>query len=198
MMTKPEDVLSYWFGAFDAPDYPQAKPEIYWGKSAEIDADIREKFGDAIEMSARGELAAWREAPHGLLAHIILIDQMTRNMYRDTAEMYAQDNDAQELSLLGVEFARPFLTHAEQQFLLMPLMHAENVALQRLCVRLFEEIARFARPADREAAENVAGFARKHAVIVERFGRFPHRNEILGRETTPEEAEFLTGPDSSF
>lgn len=197
-MTKPADVLSYWFGDYESADYPVSKPEIYWDKSPEIDAEIRAKFGSAIEQAAAGDLAGWRQTPRGLLAHIILIDQMTRNMFRDTPAMFAQDNDAQELALHGLTFARPHLTYVEEQFLLMPLMHAENVVLQRMSVHLFEERARFVRPADREGAENSADFARKHAVIIERFGRFPHRNAILGRESTAEEAEFLNGPDSSF
>jgi len=198
-LATPEDILSYWFGDFSAPDYPKPQPQIWWGKGEALDAEIRERFGPTLEAAARGECSAWNESPRGLLAHILLFDQLSRNMHRDSPAMYAHDADAQDLVLQALDGETHLaLTEVERPFLYMPLMHAENVALQRLCVRLFAQAMRHATPGFKADAERTWDYAKQHAVIVERFGRFPHRNEILGRTSTAEELAFLQEPGSSF
>ena len=195
----PEDVLSLWFGPVDDPAYPQSQPKLWWSKDAAVDADIRARFHDTWAAAGRGELAGWSSTPRGRLAHILVLDQLARNMHRDSPDMYALDDEAQDLVLEGLlQGAHRALIGQERNFFYMPLMHAENVALQRLCVRLFAQAADEARPADLEGAKSSLDFARRHAVIVERFGRFPHRNEILGRPSTAEEQAFLQEPGSSF
>lgn len=198
-MTTPQEILDYWYGPDTAPHDVEARKKIWWQKNEDVDREIGERFAATLAASARGELADWSATPDGRLAHIILIDQMARNMHRDSPGMYAQDDLAQELALIAYrerdEEGRDF---ARAHFTFMPLMHAENVALQRLCCRIFRDIAQHGSAEHQEAAEMVVDFADRHRVIVERFGRFPHRNDILGRVSTPEEVEFLKEPGSSF
>ena len=146
----------------------------------------------------RPRAGSWR-TKEGRLAHIILVDQMSRNMYRDDPRMFAQDDLGQELALLCLISDQYYDGYHERMFQYMPLMHAENVALQRLCVHLFEREMDMAQSEDvRKAAANNHDFAQRHEVIVARFGRFPHRNEVLGRTSTAQEIAFLKEPGSSF
>ncbi len=198
-LSTPNDVLSYWFGDAESPDYPVSLPKIWWGKDEAVDAAIKAQFAETLVAADAGKLAEWRQTPRGLLAHIILIDQLSRNMHRNSPDMYALDDEAQDLVLLALEDDTHLaLTATERSFLYMPLMHAENVALQRLGVRLFAQSLRHAPPAGIKGAEFTLNYAKQHMVIVERFGRFPHRNEILGRTSTAEEVAFLKEPGSSF
>lgn len=195
----PDDVLSYWFGDIAALTYPELKSELWWAKKPEVDAFIKDRFGPTWQAAKDGELAPWSETPRGRLAHVIVLDQLARNMHRETPDMYLLDDEAQDLVLQGLLAADDrALTRVEATFMYMPLMHAENVAMQRLCVRLFARMEKEARPVDVERAQKYLDFARQHLVIVERFGRFPHRNQILGRESTAEETEFLKEPGSGF
>lgn len=196
-MIAPEDVLSFWFGPPGTP--PLAHAKKWFSRDDAFDAEIRARFGDAIHAASRGQLESWRASPRGRLAFVILCDQLSRNAFRGTARAFAQDALAVETTERALE-AGDFddLSSVERQFLLMPLMHAEDRARQRRCVELFEHIAAEAEPDMKDNAENALKFARLHAGIVERFGRFPHRNAILGRATTPEEAEALKDPKSSF
>ena len=198
-MITANDVLSYWFGDVAHADYPQAKPAVWWGHAPDTDAFIRERFLATYEAATRGELADWDATPRGLLAHVIVLDQFTRNMFRDTPAMYASDADAQDLVLQALsDGVDRRLLPTERPFLYMPLMHAENRALQRLCVRLFAQERDDATPARRAGAEGTLGFAIKHADIVEKFGRFPHRNSIFGRVSTPEEEAFFAENGQGF
>jgi uncharacterized protein (DUF924 family) len=195
----PNDVLSYWFGDIEAPDFPRPRPEIWWGKDEAVDAKIKADFSETLIAAGAGELAGWKNSPRGLLGHIILLDQLSRNMHRNSPDMYALDGEAQDLVMLALENDTHLaLTATERSFLYMPLMHAENLALQRLGVRLFAQAVRHAPPAGLKGAEFTLDYAKQHEVIVGRFGRFPHRNEILGRTSTPEEIAFLKEPGSSF
>ncbi|MCP4917306.1 MAG: DUF924 domain-containing protein [Proteobacteria bacterium] len=197
-MTTPADVLSYWFGPLDESSYPQERLGIWWGKSTETDAFIRTTFQATLEAIGRGELD-WTSSARGRLAQVLVLDQFSRNMHRDQPGMYALDHLAQDLALDGVMTrADADLTPVERSFLYMPFMHAENIALQRLCVRKFQELRDTARPADADSWTRTLDYAVQHRDIVERFGRFPHRNRILGRESTAEELAFLEEPGSSF
>ncbi|MBX2879513.1 MAG: DUF924 domain-containing protein [Granulosicoccus sp.] len=198
-MTEPSDVLAYWFGPLDAPDYPRDNSQMWWKKNPEVDREVAARFSDALEASARGELSHWKDNKESRLAHIILTDQMSRNMHRDTAQMFAHDDLALELSLLCLSSGERYSNYHQRMFQYMPLMHAENVAIQRLCTHLFaREMAEADNDDVRQAATRNHDFAEQHQVIVERFGRFPHRNNILGRKSTAEEIEFLKEPGSSF
>ena len=195
----PEQILGLWFGDLADPAYPEARPKLWWSKDPAVDADLRARFEPTWAAAAQGGLAGWADTPRGRLAHVLVLDQLARNMHRDDPKMYALDPEAQDLVLHGLELgAHHGLAFLERTFFFMPLMHAESVALQRLCVRLFARAADEARPADADEARRYLDYARQHAVIVERFGRFPHRNQLLGRVSTAEEQAFLQEPGSSF
>lgn len=196
----PRDVLDFWFGELDGDGRAdEAHRKRWWKKDPDFDATIRSKFLDVYERIAGGELEDWRDTAKGALAYVIVLDQFSRNMFRDRARMYAADHLAvtatQDAVARGFDHA---LGPAERTFLYMPLMHAEELEAQQTCVRLFEQMHEQLEGA---AAASIAGnidYAKQHRDIVERFGRFPHRNAILDRPTTDEEAAFLTQPGSSF
>lgn len=193
----PEDVLRFWFG--EPGDPPLAKASSWFQRSDAFDAQIRERFGATLERAARGELDTWRTTPRGRLALVVLLDQFSRNVFRGTPGAFAQDALAlavAEQALAAGDAA--VLSPTELQFLLMPLMHAEDPSAQHRCVEGFEAQRDAAPAALRDAAEGALRYARMHADIIVRFGRFPHRNAILGRPSTAEEEEFLTQSNSSF
>jgi uncharacterized protein (DUF924 family) len=196
----PDAILSYWFG--DDPSDPETagrQKKVWWGHGQETDDLIRDRFGATLQAAAAGEPESWADTPRGRVALVIVLDQFSRNAHRDTPRMYAQDPAA-------VAHVRAALSAGEDEqlafferiFLLMPLMHAEDMASQDECCTRFQALADAHDDPLKERALGFHGFAVKHRAIVERWGRFPHRNEIVGRDTTPEEAEFLKGPGSSF
>jgi uncharacterized protein (DUF924 family) len=196
--TTSEDVLRFWIG--EPGDPPLAKAASWWKKDEAFDREIKERFQETLERGVRGELADWEKTPRGRLALVILYDQFSRNMFRGTPRSFAQDELARAVARKALDAGDDrVLRSAEVAFLLMPLMHAEDIATQNECLQRFTTL----RDSDtdeqmRANNENSVKYARMHMAIVERFGRFPHRNEILGRPTTPEEADFLKQPNSSF
>jgi uncharacterized protein (DUF924 family) len=196
-MTTPAAVLSFWFG--DDPERPLANAGQWFGGGPDYDEAIRARFAETVERAAAGELDAWKDSPEGRLAWIILLDQFPRNLHRDSGQAFASDALAQQACLDGIEQGHDrALPAAQRWFLYMPLMHAEDRALQRRSVELFEAQAAETDGEIGAAMANAAEFARKHAAIIERFGRFPHRNVDLGRETTAEEATFLEREGRGF
>ncbi len=179
-------VLDYWFGG-------GADMKKWYGANAETDAFIRDSFGDDVRAARAGELDGWADTPRGRVALVIVLDQFTRNIYRDSAEAYGADPKAQQLTLDGLANGHANdMSDLEHAFLLMPLMHSEDIALQDRCVACFDALAAAAAPGPaRDYIASSAKYAHNHRDTVVKFGRFPHRNELLGRETTPEEAEFL-------
>lgn len=196
-----QPLLTFWFGE-ESDDVTRAKRQapLWWGKNSDTDALLASRFGDQASAAAAGGLAHWAESAEGRLALILLLDQLPRNIHRGTPAAFAQDAKARDLCLkglsLGADLALPPL---ERVFFYLPLEHAESREQQARSVTLFEGLA--AEQADGPARETFTGFAdfaRRHQVIVERFGRFPHRNAILGRASTEEEADFLLQPGSGF
>ena len=176
-MHSPDEILREWF----------SDPKRWWNKDAAFDQYLRQTYGHDVEAALRGELDAWSATPRGALALVILLDQMTRNIYRDTRRMYAGDEKAVKTCLEMIDRSEDAsLSKTERQFLYMPLMHSEDRTVQERSLQKFAELS-----------DNL-DYARRHADIVFRFGRFPHRNAILGRESTPEEIEFLRSPGSRF
>ena len=177
----PEVVLAFWF--------EELGPKDWWGKDTALDARIGQRFGELLARAARCELHAWRAAPWGRLAEVLVLDQFSRHVHRDTPGAFACDPLAlalaQEAVARGDDRA---LTATERVFLYLPYMHSESRAIQAESVALYE----------RNGLEDNLDFARRHQAIVERFGRYPHRNATLGRESTPEEAGFLKEPGSRF
>ena len=192
MRSSPADVLAFWFGREGEPGYGEFRDQ-WFQKDEAFDREVTDRFGDLYELAAAGELDAWREEAEGCLALVIVLDQFPRNMFRGDARTHATDEKALAAAKDAIEHALDReLPAFQRMFLYMPFMHAEGVEDQRRSVELFEGLAAEAGGPD------VVEYAVGHREILERFGRFPHRNAILGRETTPEEAEFLTQPGSSF
>lgn len=195
-----EPLLAYWLGEVASDGrFDPAKFALWFGRSEATDADLRARFGALHARAAAGELEAWASEPRGRLALVILLDQLSRNLGRDTPAMYANDPAALALAEAALAAGEDALhPPAARQFLYLPLMHAEDRAVQARCVDLYARLLGEVAEAHRGFFRNALHYAFKHQVVVERFGRFPHRNEILGRGTTPEEGVFLEGPDSRF
>ena len=192
-------VLETWYGSLDSSDYPALNQALWWGKSAETDAQLTRDFAELLDGADSSEVLAWKQTPRGTVAYILLLDQLSRNIHRDSPKMYARDADAVDACLeLLLSGGDKELEARERVFAYMPLMHVENVSLQRLAVRLFSALAEEGPSELKGELAQYADYAVKHQVIVERFGRFPHRNKILGRSSTEEEVEFLKQPGSSF
>ena len=186
-------VLDFWLGDGLREGWPTDDLNARWFRGgAAVDQQIRQRFGPAVASALQGGLAHWEAKPTELLALVILLDQFTRNIFRGTAQAFAGDARAQRLSLTALANNHDqLLPWVGRLFLYMPLMHAESLALQTECVSRFENLL---AQAPEPLKEQIAGhlpFARQHQTIIERFGRFPHRNAALGRSSTPEEDLFL-------
>jgi uncharacterized protein (DUF924 family)/predicted GNAT family acetyltransferase len=184
-------VLNEWFGLPGSEQDGQIQMK-WFKKDAAFDAALRERFGPVIDQALRGGLRDWDSTAWGALARILVLDQFTRNVHRDTPTAFAGDALALEASLALLPRAQDLGT-LERWFVAMPLEHAEDLAMQDRSVATFEALA-----AEDERLEDALDYARRHRDVIVRFGRFPHRNEILGRESTPEEIEFLKQPGSRF
>ncbi len=192
MPTEADEVLAFWFGREYEPGYGEFR-EAWFRKDPEFDQQVQKRFGPLYERAAAGELDGWREEARSCLALVICLDQFPRNMFRGDGRTHATDDKALETARYALERALDReLPPFQRVFVYMPFMHSESVEDQRRSVELFGRLA------EKPGAPDLTSYAVGHMEIVERFGRFPHRNVILGRETTPEEAEFLQGPDSSF
>ena len=187
MAISPEDVLAFWFD--------ESGPEKWFEQSDQFDDEIRKRLGAKIQAAREGKLAAWSETQRGCLALIILIDQLSRNIHRGSPLTWSADALGLDLTRLALD--KEFdggMNFEERKFTYMPLMHSERLEDQDLSVTLFKKLAD-------EGAENgdlTVDYAIRHRDIVAEFGRFPHRNEILGRTSTPEEIELLKDPNASF
>jgi uncharacterized protein (DUF924 family) len=190
-MTK-DKILAFWFGEPDDPEY--GKPRQAWfTKNAAFDEEVRSRFLDEYQQAATGQLNHWQESPYSCLALILLLDQFPRNMFRGQPQAFATDSHALALAQYAVSqgFDQQLLP-VQRWFIYMPFEHSENLAHQRRCVELFSTLKN-----DPDSASTI-DYAYRHLQVIERFGRFPHRNPILGRESTPEEVAFLKQPGSSF
>jgi uncharacterized protein (DUF924 family) len=192
LAASPAEVLDYWFGAPGSPEHGQTRA-LWFSKSEATDETIRNRFGSIVEVALRGELDSWAsgDAPQAL-ALILLLDQFTRNIYRDTSRAFAGDAAALSVAKAMVADGRDrALLPVERCFTYLPYEHSENLADQHESLRLFGQLADAGHP-------ELLQWAVKHHEIIVRFGRYPHRNAQLGRESTAEEIEFLKQPGSGF
>jgi uncharacterized protein (DUF924 family) len=178
---KAEEVLGFWFEGL--------MPEQWFAKSDELDREIGERFESLRRAVLESHAAGWREDPRTLLAAVILLDQFSRNVHRGTPEAFAADPLAQELAGLAVEYGwDQAMTPRQRQFLYLPFEHAESRELQAVSLKCYEALGQ----------EEALDYARQHAEVIARFGRFPSRNAALGRESTPEEKEYLSRPGAGW
>ena len=196
MHTDAQAVLDFWFGPADDPGHAQSR-EVWFKKDDAFDAEITRRFGPLLDRALAGGLDDWLTSPpvpQLALARVIVLDQFTRNCGRGTARAFAGDamalHTAQALVDSGADRQ---LNGVQRQFAYLPFEHAEDLALQRTSVQLFQQLAR-----DEPALAGLVDWAQRHLDIVARFGRFPHRNAALGRQCTAEETAFLLTPGSSF
>ena len=176
-----QQILDFWF--------EEIEPACWWQRGDTFDALLVERFTELHARACRCELFEWRRQPVGRLAEIIVLDQFSRNMFRHSALAYANDAMALSLSQEAIACgADQALTPAQKSFLYMPFMHSESLQIHEAAVELFRSSG---NPANLD-------FELKHKRIIEKFGRYPHRNKVLGRQSTAEEVEFLTQPGSSF
>lgn len=197
---QPEDLLDFWFGGLrEGEPVPAERFRLWFGGAAATDRQIRERFAADVERAAAGAYDSWRASPRGALALIILFDQFPRNIHRGSPRAYALDDKACALCLAGLDAGqdRELIT-VERAFFYLPLEHAEDRALQQRSVASFAELLRQSPAALREVCRGFLDYAERHRAIIERFGRFPHRNVPLSRPSTAEEASFLREPGSSF
>jgi len=196
----PESILGYWFGS--SPDDAKVAAErhrLWWFKNAAVDDEIRKRFESSLAAAASGELDDWASQPNSLLALILLTDQFPRNIYRESARAFAFDAKALAWCLGGMTSGLHLaLRPIQRLFFYLPLEHAESVECQEQSVGLFRNLLASVSIDQKSAFESFLDFAVRHRNIIARFGRFPHRNKILGRPSTPEELAFLAEPGSSF
>jgi len=207
-MERANEVLEYWFGhgPFDAARLEERS--IFWfggdgpaaaAAAAARDDEIRRELEPLLERASRGELASWASGPKRRLALIILFDQVPRNAYRGTAAAFAFDREALALAAEGMQLAADAaLEPLERLFFYLPLEHAESMEAQEAAVAAFDRLVAEAPPELREFCAYSAGFARQHRDIIARFGRFPHRNAVLGRASTAAEVEWLAENQDHF
>lgn len=193
-------VLDFWFGELDADGLADAAHASRWWKAdPDFDAEIRKRFGALHADVGRGGRREWLATPRGRLAHVIVLDQFSRNLFRGDPRSWALDSRALEEAVEGIDRGDDdVLAPHERAFLYMPLMHAEDRASQERCVALFAARESESTGRVREAMAHNRGFAERHQAVVERFGRFPHRNEILGRTSTGDEVAFLAETPGGF
>ncbi len=193
-------VLDFWFGTKeDDAEIANAQASLWWSKNPKVDAEVRARFETAVAAAASERLVGWDQAPPGELARIILLDQFPRNIYRDTPQAFAYDSLALARAQEGLARGSDrHLRPVQRVFFYLPLEHAEDLAHQERSVALFERLIKTVRKDQRETFAGFLDYAVRHREIIERFGRFPHRNAVLGRESTPEEQAFLAQPGSSF
>ena len=195
-----EAVLAFWFReqALSAPQIDH-RMDIWFGEDPVYDHEIEREFKNDVEAASDGRLMHWANTPRGRLALILLLDQFRRNIYRGTAKAFSHDKIALKLCVEGaMEKKDSGLSPIEKVFFYMPLQHSESKKVQAKSVALYMRLAEAVTPTYRETFETIAQFAELHVDIVKTFGRFPHRNALLARENTPEEAEYLAGDAADF
>ncbi len=181
-MIEPEEIIDFWFH--------RTPKELLFKQDDGFDRRIRDRFGEVHRVAVAGELDSWTATPLGCLALVVTLDQFPRNMFRGSPAAFASDDQA--LGVADAAIARGFdqqLAPRQCMFLYMPYQHSERLDLQRRSVELATRL---------DSEPDLLKYAERHLEIIARFGRFPHRNAVLGRETTPQEAEFLRQPNSSF
>lgn len=194
MEYQPQTLLDFWFAGSESEMIQR-----WFRSNPDFDRELEARFGELYRRSVAGEFRDWAAEPRGMLARIIVLDQLSRNLLRGSGEAFAHDDEALALAHQVIE--REWETHytpLERLFIYLPLEHSEDLHEQELCVRLFEKLLEEVPAEEQDRYASFLDYARRHRDVIARFGRFPHRNQRLGRESTPEEQAFLQEPGSSF
>jgi len=199
-MERIETILHYWFGNAEKSALPsERRTWIWFSGDSSLDAEIKAQFQPDLQKAIRGSYDHWKETPRGFLALIILLDQFSRHIYRHTPKAFEQDSKALQLCLQGVEVSFDHqLSLMERVFFYFPLMHSENAEMQALSVRAYQILTAIAFSETRPLFQRFLDYAVSHSDHITRFGRFPHRNEILGRPSTDAELAFLKTASATF
>jgi uncharacterized protein (DUF924 family) len=193
-------LLEWWFGTFESPNEIAAdKGKLWFGKRDNQDLEAQTRFGDWVEQALAGGLTEWAQRPEGWLALVLLLDQLPRMIFRDTPKSFSGDLRSQALVAQGIaaDFDRQ-LRPIQRVFIYLVFEHCENLAVQNEAVSRFIELVAQQPEAERALFTDYLNYAEKHQQVIARFGRFPHRNAVLERESTAEELAFLSGPGSRF
>ncbi|MFJ5257590.1 DUF924 family protein [Pseudomonas sp. NPDC088414] len=200
-MTAPwQPLLDWWFGHAESPDEISAdKGKLWFGKKDSQDLEARERFGVFVDQALAGELTDWTQRPEGWLAVVLLLDQLPRMIFRDTPKAFSGDLRAQKLVAQGIaaDFDRQ-LKPIQRVFIYLVFEHCENLAVQNEAVSRFIDLLAEQPESERAVFADNLDYAERHRKVIARFGRFPHRNAVLGRESTAEELAFLKEPGSRF
>lgn len=198
-MNQVDQVLAFWFGtafltqAAHGSFWPEPTvSKIWFNSTSKDDKVISQQFGELVEAALNGELNVWADNANSLLALVVLLDQFPRNMFRGTSKAFAGDAKAVELVRKGIEQGKELaLPSVGQVFFYMPLMHSESLADQQQCIACFEQLHQRIDLSLKSHIQNNLRFAHDHLKVIEQFGRFPHRNAVLGRESTQQELDYL-------
>ena len=193
-------ILAFWFREqeLSAPQIDR-RMDIWFGQDAVFDHECKKEFSNDVDRATEGKLDHWGHQPRGRLALILLLDQFRRNIYRNTADAFSMDKAALKLCVEGaMEKKDKGLTPIQRAFFYMPLQHAESRKVQVKSVEIYNRLSEAVSATHRETFETIAQFAELHHDIVQQFGRFPHRNQLLNRENTPEENQYLSGDSPDF
>lgn len=195
-----DSILAFWFREHElsAPQI-DGRMDVWFGEDAVLDHEIEKNFAEEIEQASKGKLNHWASKPRGCLALILVLDQFRRNVYRNTADAFSRDKLALKICVEGAmsKLDRE-LAPIERVFFYMPLQHSESRKVQTKSVDIYTRLAKSVSATYRETFETILQFAELHRDIIEQFGRFPHRNKLLGRENTKEEEEYLSGDAPDF
>ena len=194
-----EEVLAFWFGRVEQTIVPtERRARIWFGEDAQIDEEIRSRFGHLLDQAIAGQLSAWEETPRGQLALIIMLDQFSRHIFRDSDQAFQQDHQALSICLKGLrEEADHALSLIERVFYYFPLLHAEKLGHQEQSVRSYRTLVDLAFSETRVIFDSFFKFANHHYSVIKQFGRFPQRNLLLARQSTVEEVDYLRDVDES-
>lgn len=199
---RQEEILYYWFGRIEVDTAPSDRHvKMWYSNSKQIDEEVKFRFELDLKRALEGKLDSWLDVPRGSLAFIILIDQFSRNVYRGTPKAFEGDSVALKASLNGIEKGFDINLHPiERLFFYMPLMHSEDLEIQMTSLECFTMLEKLftTPPSIASIISTSKMYAEKHYLMIEKFGRFPHRNGIIGRSSTPEELKFLKDSDLSF
>jgi uncharacterized protein (DUF924 family) len=197
-------VLEFWFGENSsqpksAQEIAKQQSKLWWSKNETIDKEIQQRFEPILKALLTGHYNSWFETPQGRLAAIIVLDQFSRNMYRDSAHAFTQDSLGLYWALQGIRQGDDKkLTPLQRVFFYLPLEHCEQLNMQNLAIEKFEQLVADSPKSFTDLAKGFADYAHQHQQVIARFGRFPHRNLLLNRDSTDEELEYLAQPGSGF